>query len=202
MRALLELGETQLFGEVDGAAFAHAEAALGVVIGKPSAKTMIEFTLACGQPPELLAHAPVELAGYAWAPLRLMNSAANPAAQGEGAHFVRLTPERWSRVPPQLSEVLATVLERRAIFCDERLVSFAWAPWRSAGWFDLHVETLPEFRRKGLARGVVSAVIDFERTEGRAPVWSAADEVTLAFGAALGFVDCGQRLWRARMKGS
>jgi GNAT superfamily N-acetyltransferase len=96
--------------------------------------------------------------------------------------------------------VLATVMERRAIFCDERLLSFAWAPWRSEGWFDLHVETLPGFRRQGLARRAVAALINFERTEGRTPVWGATDEITLALGRSLAFVDCGQTLWRAGRK--
>ena len=186
MRALLELGETQLFGDIEGAAFTHAEAALGVLIGRPSAKTLIE----CGPQPEFLAHAPVELARYAWKQLRLLTS---PPALGAGG-AVRLTPERWARVPAPLSEALAVAMERRAVFCDEQLTCFAWAPWRSERWFDLHVEPLAN------SEAVLWALIHHERKEAREPVWSATDEATFAFARSLGFVDSGQTIWRARKK--
>ena len=196
MRALLELGETQFFGDVEGAAFAHAEAALGVLHGRPTAKTLHEFRLACGQPPELLAHAPIELEGYDWHPLSLSST----GGEGRGEEANRLTPELWPRVPAHLSTTLANAMERRAVFClqvDERPVSFAWAPLKSEAWFDVWVETLPEFRRRGLGRRVAAAVIRHERSEGRSPVWCASDEASLALGRALGFVEFAQTLWRA-----
>jgi GNAT superfamily N-acetyltransferase len=261
MRALLELGETQLFGEVEGAAFAHAEAQLGVLHGRPTAKTLHEFRLACGQPRELLASAPVEVDGYDWAPLSLSsrerrfvpselielterppfspssveglsqgdtersqrghfrplaragsstllgeNGISNPASGVEGllvhSSQSRLTPELWSKVSPSLSASLANVMERRAVFCaqvDGQPVCFAWAPLRSEGWFDVWVQTLPEFRRRGLGQRVASALMQHERTEGRSPVWCAADSESLGLGESLGFVEFTQSLWRARL---
>ena len=234
MRALLELGETQLFGTVEGAAFAHAEAGLGVLVGKPSEKTLRELTL-CGLPPELIAREPVEVAGYAWEAVALSTDGARtvhpersrgmdfrsigarpstplglnggslpvPAnALGLNGPARRLSPAQWPRVPPELSESLAVAMERRAVFFEavgDQPVAFAFAPLKSERWFDLHVETMPAFRRRGLARSVVRAVIAHERSEGRSPVWAAAasNAAAVGLGRALGFVDCGQMLWRA-----
>lgn len=196
MRALLELGETQLFGDAEGAAFFHAEAALGVLHGRPTAKTLLELRLAGGQPPQLLAHAPLELEGYAWE--RLSLSSGGGEDRGEEAN--RLTPELWPLVPEELSTTLANALERRVVFCalvDGRPVSFAWAPLRSEAWFDVQVHTLPAFRRQDLGRRVASALLRHERSEGRSPVWGASGEASLALGRALGFVESGQTLWRA-----
>jgi GNAT superfamily N-acetyltransferase len=96
--------------------------------------------------------------------------------------------------------LLANVMERRAVFCaevDGQPVSFAWAPLRSEGWFDIWVQTLPEFRRRGLGQRVASALMHFERAEGRSPVWCAAHSVSLGLGESLGFVEFTQSLWRA-----
>lgn len=196
MRALLELGETQLFGTVEGAAFAHAEAALGVLIGKPTEKTLRELTL-CGLPPELLAREPVELAGYRWEPVSLSTG----GGEGRG-NAKRLSPAQWPLLPPELSASVAVAMERRAVFfeaVDGRPAALAWAPLKSERWFDLHVETLPAFQRRGLARSVVQAVVAHERHEGRSPVWGApaSNVAAVALGRSLGFVDCGQILWRA-----
>jgi ribosomal protein S18 acetylase RimI-like enzyme len=209
MRALLELGETQLFGTVEGAAFAHAEAALGVLIGRPTEKTLRELTL-CGLPPELVAHEPVELAGYTWEAVSLSTEGPSTSLRLSGfdqlrsrrAESRRLSPAQWPLVSPKLSETLAIAMERRAVFfeaVDEQPVAFAWAPLKSEHWFDLHVETMPAFRRRGLGRNVVRAVIAHERNEGRSPVWGAAASNTaaVALGRSLGFTDCGQMLWRA-----
>jgi hypothetical protein len=100
MRALLELGETQLFGTVEGAAFAHAEAALGVLIGRPTEKTLRELTR-CGLPPELVAHEPVELAGYAWEAISLSTGGTVEHGLGQlrsrRAESGRLSPAQWRR---------------------------------------------------------------------------------------------------------
>lgn len=195
MRALLELGETQLFGDVEGAVFTHAEAGLGGLYGHPS---LTGLTL----PPELLAFEPVELEGSTWERLCLSTYLPLPAGERADPEARRLTPELWPQVPPSLSATLATAMERRAVFCalvDGQPVSFAWAPLRSERWFDLWVETMPVFRRQGLGRAVASAVIHHEHSEGRAPVWGApaSNAAALALGRSLGFVDCAQTLWRA-----
>jgi L-amino acid N-acyltransferase YncA len=75
-------------------------------------------------------------------------------------------------------------------------VSFAYAPWRSARWFDVSVDTLAEARQLGLARIVATAMIEDERAQGRAPVWG-VDEGNLAslrLAQGLGFVKVDE-LW-------
>ncbi|HEX4420608.1 MAG TPA: GNAT family N-acetyltransferase [Kofleriaceae bacterium] len=96
-----------------------------------------------------------------------------------------------------LPEALAAELERArgqrtvwTAFVDERPVSFAYAPWRSARWFDVSVDTLPEARQLGLGRIVAAAMIRDERVHGRAPVWGADDDnaASLRLARSLGFV--------------
>ena len=62
---------------------------------------------------------------------------------------------------------------------DGEPVSFAYAPWRSAKWFDVSIDTLPGVRQLGLATIVAAAMIRDERTRGREPVWG-ADEGNVA----------------------
>ena len=62
---------------------------------------------------------------------------------------------------------------------DGEPVSFAYAPWRSARWFDVSVDTLAGSRQLGLATIVAAAMIRDERSRGREPVWG-ADEGNLA----------------------
>jgi hypothetical protein len=104
-------------------------------------------------------------------------------------------------VPEPLAEELAMARARRTIwtaFLDGAAVSFAYAPWRSARWFDVSVDTLVEARQLGLGRIVATAMIRDERAHGRDPVW-AADEGNLAslrLARSLGFVQV-DALWVA-----
>jgi len=77
-------------------------------------------------------------------------------------------------------------------------VSFAYAPWRSAKWFDVSVDTLADARQLGLATVVATAMIRDERAKGREPVWG-ADEgnlPSLRLAKRLGF-DQVDELWVA-----
>ncbi len=67
--------------------------------------------------------------------------------------------------------------------------SFAYAYWRTEGWFDVSIDTLEAFRRRGLARVAVSELIRRERAEGREPVWGAMESnaASLQLAASLGF---------------
>ena len=76
------------------------------------------------------------------------------------------------------------------MFVDDEPVSFAYAPWRSARWFDVSVDTLPGARQLGLATIVAAAMIHDERAQGREPVWGAdeGNHASLRLAARLGFV--------------
>jgi hypothetical protein len=65
-----------------------------------------------------------------------------------------------------------------AAWVDGAPVSFAYAPWRSARWFDVSVDTLATARQLGLGTLVAAAMIRGERARGREAVWG-ADEHNL-----------------------
>jgi GNAT superfamily N-acetyltransferase len=85
-------------------------------------------------------------------------------------------------LPGPLAEELADARGRRTIwtaYLEGAPVAFAYAPWRSAGWFDVSIDTLPSARQLGLGRLVAAAMIRDERALGREPVWG-ADEGNVA----------------------
>jgi hypothetical protein len=106
-----------------------------------------------------------------------------------------------AHLPPALAEELEAARPHRTIwtvFLDGLPVSFAYAPWRSARWFDVSVDTLPEARQLGLGRMAAAAMIRSEQALGRAPVWGAdeGNAASLRLAHALGFVEIDQ-LWVA-----
>jgi hypothetical protein len=87
-----------------------------------------------------------------------------------------------AHVPEALAEELRAALAGGTVWAawiDGAPVSFAYAPWRSARWFDVSVDTLPAARQLGLGTIVAAAMIRGERAAGREPVWG-ADEQNLA----------------------
>jgi hypothetical protein len=106
-----------------------------------------------------------------------------------------------AHVPEALAGELASVRGQRTIwtaFLDGVPVSFAYAPWRSARWFDVSIDTLPAARQLGLGRLVATAMIRDERAHGREPVWGADEGNAASLGLArgLGFVKVDE-LWVA-----
>jgi hypothetical protein len=103
--------------------------------------------------------------------------------------------------PAPLAEELAAVRAHRTIwtvFVDDVPVSFAYAPWRSARWFDVSVDTLAGARQLGLGRIAAAAMIEDERARGREPVWGAGEDdlASLRLARGLGFVQVDE-LWVA-----
>lgn len=106
-----------------------------------------------------------------------------------------------AHVPEPLAEELAAARARGpiwSVFVDGVPVSFAYAPWRTARWFDVSVDTLAGARQLGLARIVVTAMLRAERAQGREPVWGADEEnlASLRLAHGLGFVQV-DSLWVA-----
>jgi hypothetical protein len=96
-------------------------------------------------------------------------------------------------VPQALAAELAWAKTRGPVWAawvDGAPVSFAYAPWRSAKWFDVSVDTLADARQLGLATVVASAMIRDERARGREPVWGADEDnaPSLRLAKRLGFV--------------
>lgn len=85
-----------------------------------------------------------------------------------------------------------------AVWVDGAPVTFAYAPWRTARWFDVSIDTVPSARGLGLATRAAAALIRAEHADGRAPVWGAAasNTASLRLAARLGFVAT-DALWLA-----
>lgn len=132
----------------------------------------------------------------------LLHALPDPAALAELEGAVALPDDvSLAHVPAALAEELAAARARRtvwSVFLDGVPVSFAYAPWRSARWFDVSVDTLPGARQLGLGRLVAAAMIHAERALGREPVWGAdeANAGSLALARTLGF-DQVDELWVA-----
>jgi hypothetical protein len=106
-----------------------------------------------------------------------------------------------AHVPDALAEELAAARADRTIWCavvDGLPIAFAYAPWRSARWFDVSVDTLAQARQLGLGRIVATAMIRDERAQGREPVWGAdeGNTASLRLARSLGFVKIDE-LWVA-----
>ena len=104
-------------------------------------------------------------------------------------------------VPPALADELAWARKQGPIWSawlDGEPASFAYAPWRSAKYFDVSVDTVPTARQLGLATIVAAAMIRDERSRGREPVWGAdqANAASLRLAKRLGFTAVDE-LWVA-----
>ncbi len=86
-------------------------------------------------------------------------------------------------------EVARTIRTVWSAWVDGEPVSFGYAPWRSAAWFDVSVDTIRGARQAGLATIVAAAMIRDERALGREPVWGADEHnaASLRLAKRLGF---------------
>lgn len=93
-------------------------------------------------------------------------------------------------VPSELAAELAGAARVWAAWVDGAPVAFAYAPWRSAAYFDVSVDVLPSARQLGLGTLVAAAMIRDERAQGREPVWGADEDNTASLRLAkrLGFI--------------
>ena len=96
-------------------------------------------------------------------------------------------------LPEPLADELAWAKKRGPVFTvylDGTPAAFAYAPWRSAKYFDVSVDTVIGARQLGLATIVSAAMIRHEIAAGRAAVWGADEDNTASLRLAkrLGFV--------------
>ncbi len=182
----------------DGAALGSDAARLIVVIGDASSDAIAALALARPAHAMLFAHEAQAIASGRPYTRASIHTAAHDEDGGEGA--VALPADAsLAHLPPALAEELARATGTVwAAFVDGEAVSFAYATWRSARFFDVSVDTLPGARQLGLGRIVAAALIHDERAKGRAPVWGADEDnaASLRLAASLGFVEV-DALWVA-----
>lgn len=96
-------------------------------------------------------------------------------------------------VPEDLRDELEAARRRSIVFATfvGRIpVAFAYAPWATERWFDVSVDTLPPWRRRGYAGACALALFAAEAGADRRPVWAAVESnvPSLAVARRLGFV--------------
>jgi GNAT superfamily N-acetyltransferase len=181
-----------------GFAIGHDTARLAVVLH--DADPAATVALAAARPAHTLLVAPehaaladaLRAAGRTVA-RALLHTLADPDALPDldgAVPLGRATPLGY--LPPALAaelEAARAVGPVWTVWVDDVPACFAYAPWRSAAWFDVSVDTLPGARQLGLGTLVASAMIRDERARGREPVWGAdaANAGSLRLARRLGF---------------
>jgi GNAT acetyltransferase-like protein len=108
----------------------------------------------------------------------------------DGAASVLAPGASLAHLPQPLQDELAAAQGHVwTVFVDGLPVSFAYAPWRSARWFDISVDTVASARQLGLGTIAAAAMIRDERSHGREAVWGAdeANVASLRLAKRLGF---------------
>jgi hypothetical protein len=132
----------------------------------------------------------------------LLHTLADPARLPDPGGAAALAPDvSLAHLPEALRDELGMALAYGTVWAawvDGAPVSFAYAPWRSARWFDVSVDTLAPARQLGLGTIVAAAMIRGERARGREPVWGADEHnlTSLRLARRLGF-RAADELWVA-----
>jgi GNAT superfamily N-acetyltransferase len=94
-------------------------------------------------------------------------------------------------LPPSTAAVSRTTVPMAAVWAGGRPVSFCYPVWQTETLWDVSIETLPAYRRLGLAARAARTLIRHMRRTGRAPVWAALETNTAsrALAARLGFLE-------------
>ena len=80
-----------------------------------------------------------------------------------------------------------------AVWAGREPVAFCYPVWQTERWWDVSIDTLAPFRRRGFGARAARALVRHMRRAGRAPVWGALDTNTASrqLAARLGFIETG-----------
>lgn len=92
-----------------------------------------------------------------------------------------------SAKPPPSS----TTVPVGAVWAERQPVAFCYPVWQTETWWDLSIDTLADYRKRGFGARAAMALIRHMRRGGRAPVWGALDTnaPSRALAARLGFIE-------------
>jgi hypothetical protein len=114
-----------------------------------------------------------------------------PASLPKPAHPTRFLTLADVAALDQLPAGLASDLQRAlargpvaAAFDGERPVAFCSAAYQTESWFDVSIDTLEEYRRKGFATAAAGHLIHHLLAQGKKPVWGALDADTASISMA------------------
>lgn len=218
VRGALLCGRSTVFADGAPGAFAVAtpDVPLVSIVGRPGTQIVagaIAFTeRLAGETPVLIvdlsAATDLQSTLVGWGRHTAILHARGTAARAPGAAAARVehaaVDVRWiepgttdveallAGVPDDLGDEIVGAAQHTAVACawvDGRAAAFAYAPWCTEQWFDISIDTIEEFRRRGLARACADALIARHAAGGRQPVWGALadNEPSLALARALGF---------------
>lgn len=149
---------------------------------------------------QALASCPRSSAGHGWAPERAVLHRLSPdsaTALADDVH-VRLLrgDDQLDHVPSGLRYEIAHARQTAPVavaMADGRPVSFCHPCWITETLWDVSIDTLEGFRRRGLAARAARFMIALMRAEGREPVWGAMEEniASLELARRLGFAPAG-----------
>lgn len=96
-------------------------------------------------------------------------------------------------VPTDLADEIAAACASgpvAAAWCDDRPVAFCYAGWVTETLWDVSIDTIPAYRRRGFAQSAVHLMAAFHRESARLPVWGAVigNLASLQLASRMGFV--------------
>jgi RimJ/RimL family protein N-acetyltransferase len=96
-------------------------------------------------------------------------------------------------LPPSGTARSRITVPMAAVWADGRPVSFCYPVWQTETLWDVSIETLEPYRRRGLGARAARTLIRHMRRSGRSPVWGALDTnaASRALAARLGFLETG-----------
>ncbi|MES1245939.1 MAG: GNAT family N-acetyltransferase [Acidobacteriota bacterium] len=145
-------------------------------------------------PPENADHAAFALPGWSRgsATIHLLEPGRSP--EPDPSADVRLLQDDLllALLPDALRNEIGWALPRATVavaFADGIPASICYSCWETESLWDISIETVPEFRRRGLAEACTAFLIRTMRGRGKEPVWGAEDSnrPSLGLAAKMGF---------------
>jgi GNAT superfamily N-acetyltransferase len=178
------------------------EEKLVCVVGSPAPEAISEAVARNGDAgeviamPENVARVAEVLPGWEALPVvaHLLGDSERLPETPEGAVRLLSGPEEIVHLPPDLGAELARALLGKtpvaAAFVGGEPVSFCYAGWETEGLWDVSIDTLDGYRRRGYAAWCAAYAIRHMRALGKEPAWHALESNTASMGLAarLGFV--------------
>lgn len=207
-RGMLLSGHATVLGFGSGDGFVvravHGAMSAVAVAGAPDASAIQEAVRGCTPMTPVIAQmdsaAAVRAALPDWTGERAIihtlprevNEAVRPSST-DARLLVRSERSRLAHLPAGLRHEMTHALDLApvaAVFANDLPVSFCYPCWLTETLWDVSVDTLEDYRGRGLALSAFRVMYDHMRAAGRAPVWGALESNTasLRLAARIGFV--------------